>query len=97
MRDLFQMVTSQLLIDIWLLYQLFNVIEIPDLTRLINPVGLLVEPLKVVKLEAFGCRVSVTNQQEKCYNSSSSSSLPVIAVNSHYILLALYVNQSLTS
>lgn len=92
MRYLFQMIASQLPIDIALLYQLFNVIKVPDLARLIDSVGFFVEPLEVVKLEAFGCRVSVASQQEKCDYSRSCSSFAVIAVNSNDVLLVFYVN-----
>ena len=95
MRHLLQMIASQLPVDTGPLHQLFDVIEIPNLARLIDPVGFLVEPFKVVKLEAFGCRVSVANQQEKCYNSCSSPSFAVIAVNGHDVLFALYVNKAL--
>ena len=95
MRHLLQMIASQLPVDTGPLHQLFDVIEIPNLARLIDPVGFLVEPFTVVKFEAFGCRVSVANQQEKCYNGSSSPSFAVIAVNGHDVLFALYVNKAL--
>lgn len=55
MRDLLQMVTGQLAANIWGLHQLFDVIEISDLTGLINTVGILAKSMIVVKLEASRC------------------------------------------
>jgi hypothetical protein len=83
--------TGQFFIYFVYLDQLLNEVQVPNLTGLVNAVGILVEPLEVVELQAFGRGRRVLNKQKKGYYGSSCSPFAVVAVHRDHSSFVLFV------